>query len=66
MMTELVKLRQSLGESDGAFRERCDEYEYLFNERAAIMEYDAGMTKEEAEAEAKSWITKQIWRRDDA
>lgn len=51
-----VPQRQA-GESLEDFRERLERIREDFEERAAIMEYDGGLTREEAESEARR-ITK--------
>lgn len=53
-----VPQRQA-GESLEDFRERLERIREDFEERAAIMEHDGGLTRKEAEAEARC-ITKYV------
>ena len=59
-----VELSASIGSNGSALPGRMPESEALresFEERAAIMEFDAGMTREDAERAAWALVSKRNW-----
>ena len=51
-MDGTVSRVESPPKSDSCVKNTCDEDQEAFEEHAAIMQYDGGMTREEAEARA--------------